>query len=195
MSHIRTRVRKYIKNKLLAARTLAGDRVTDTKIGVSLAQAFPKLPAISVYTYTDKKIEMSSKAPEYLKEITVEVQAIVNAATDDFAELLDDLCLQIEAALDFDYYLGTPRVDNLVNSFMPDETKITGSDEGQSKYGIANMTYKATYYSTLPDVTANLNKFEIFNADIDCADPTTDGTPGPDGQIDANIHLTNLYEQ
>lgn len=187
MSHKRTEIRIYLVDRLLNGDTNADSRVHNSKIN---AEHGP-FPAIAVYTTGERKLEKTSENPEYRKEITVELQAVVEQS-DTYADDLDDLCLQIEALLDFDYFLGGQQ-NGIVESFEPDETQILFSNKGDIELAMAMMTYKATYIAILPDNTASLDKFNTFHGDIDTAnDQTTEGETGPDGQIEADIHITGL---
>jgi hypothetical protein len=187
MSHIRTQVRNYVRSKLLNGATNAENRIYKSKIDAHLGEE----PIIGIYTHSERKLERTTNAPEYRKEFTVELQVIVRE-NDTWDEELDDLCRQIEQLLDFDYYLGGMQ-SGLVESFEPDETDILHNDKAEQQYAMAKMTYKATYLSSQDDNSSTLDNFNTFHGDIDANDPTTTGELGPDGQIDADVHITDLY--
>ncbi len=141
MPHERTLVRNAVVAQLMGE-TAAEDRVTKSRIEPN-AQA--QLPAISVYSNDETSKDGESSPRELERKVDVEVVGWVRAATgESIDDVLDDLALEIETAMDSDRYLGATAGDSVLVS-----TKVGLANTGDRPMGAVVMTYRVTYRSDL----------------------------------------------
>lgn len=158
MSHQRTLIRRAAVAALLD-KTAAQERVYPTR---KVPYRQKELPVIAVYT-DDEESDTGDVGPlELERNIDLKVEAWV--ATDGDPEpnvddAMDDIALEIEAALHGDLYLG--------GEVGGEGLKLTGSTTdlvtvGDLEIGLVVLTYQATYYTQTPEATPDgeLEDFE-----------------------------------
>jgi hypothetical protein len=162
MAHPRKLLRYEFVARLMGASTLAGARVSATRVdGLRKGQ----IPAISVYTLresNDVDLAKTAYPRELTRTIDVEVTAWVphtDALSADDA--MDDIAEQIEAVIDADPYLGGLAGDCI----LKDTTMQIVEDNGGSDplVGIVTLTYSVTY-RTSPEAPGDLDEFITANA-------------------------------
>lgn len=140
--HERQAIREAIVTAL-TNETAADDRVFKTRLA-PLPRAL--LPAISVYTQ-DEETEPASKrtAPRELKRtVTVGIDAWCSAK-EDVDDALDDLALEIEAAMDeADQGLGGTAFDCVLA-----RTEVGFKTDGDRPMGCVHLEYEVTYHTEL----------------------------------------------
>lgn len=185
MAHQRTLIREAIIAALVNAGTAAGTRVDDTRVD---PWRKGELPAISVYTPTDPIEPASSSArPRELEHtLVVEIAGWVRPVPGvRLSRTMDDLALQIEAAMDLDPYLAGAAGDSTLRG----TTMRVQADDGASDpiVGIVVLTYEVTYRSTVAEPV--LVDFERVGVTFPVVGSIPDGeVPGS-----GTVPLTDLF--
>lgn len=136
MSHLR----KQIRDSIITAVT--GLATTSTRVYASRVYplAADKLPGLCVYTNAET-IEMATlnkpRVQTRTLEVTIEAYALAISGLDD---TLDQICLEVEEALDVDVTRGGKAKDTQVTSI---ETDFSG--DGEKPAGIARITVSVMY--------------------------------------------------
>lgn len=143
--HQRKLIRRGIQALLKAGLTDAEDRVFTTRV-------FPfkstQLPAIAIYAVSEATDAASAESAPRILERTVQI-AIEGAVKFDQAkvdDLIDDLTLQIERAMDRDQTFG-----NLCCKSHLASTELDVQDEGDRTFGVVRLTYDVLYLTDSPD--------------------------------------------
>jgi hypothetical protein len=143
--HPRQIIREAVKAQLLAANTAAEDRIRDLS---AIPWRRSECPGVSVFTPAeDSDVEYArNTAPrELLRTIRVAIEGAV-VVSENLANELDALALEIEHAIDRDERLGGAAADAIL------ESTTTGiSREGQEPIGLVQITYQVRYYSRPSD--------------------------------------------
>lgn len=153
MAHPRTEIRQAVVT-LLTGATVAGARVYDTRV---IPHKRTELPAIAVYTASEA-VELSQEAPRRRRRVvalTIEA-AVVTTATSAERQL-DDLALEIEAALDLDETFTGTADDSLLEST---ETEVM--EDGDRLIGLLTMSFRATKHTYIALAPA-VDDFETAN--------------------------------
>jgi len=134
--HQRKVIRKAVAAAIVAGETAADERVYPTQ---KLLYAMRNLPAIAVYSLTEKST-LDNTAPRELTRIaSVAIESIVEAG-ENVDDAMDDLAEQIEAAMDTDpYFSGSCFQSHL------SETEMTSEPDGDRQIGVMVMTYEISY--------------------------------------------------
>lgn len=184
MTHMQTLVRNYVEERLMGA-TDAQDRVAQYPL---LDEEGP-YPVIGIYTPEEKKGTIVADNPEKIirRIITLHIECAVKT-NEGFATELDSICEQVEALIDPDLNSLVEDCDWVSRTTQPDES-------GESTFIIGRITYNVTYQWTQP---INEEPYEIANLEtihgkVDMFEPNNGTVTGPDGQIDSESHVTNLY--
>jgi len=136
MSHLRKQIRDNIITPVTGLAT------TSTRVYASRVYplASDKMPGLCVYTNTEE-IEFSTlnrpRVQTRILEVTVEAYALAISGLDD---TLDQICLEVEEALDADVTRGGKAKETKVTSI---ETEFSG--DGEKPAGIARITVEVTY--------------------------------------------------
>lgn len=136
MSHLR----KQIRDNVITAVT--GLATTSTRVYASRVYplAADKMPGLCVYT-NDETVEISTLNKPRLQTRTLQV--IVEAyalAISGLNDSLDQICLEVEEALNVDVTRGGKAKDTQVKSI---ETEFSG--DGEKPAGIARITVSVIY--------------------------------------------------
>jgi hypothetical protein len=159
MPHPRQLIREACKAQLIAAATAAADRVTETRV---VPHKRPKLPAIAVYMLAETVDPTSwGTAPRELKRFAdLAIEAAAEAAA-DVDDALDNLALQIEAAIHKDETLGGKASDCVLAS-----SEIDVLEEGQQLIGVVRLNFRVTYYTDAPAIADQAALQDLITADI-----------------------------
>jgi len=136
MSHLR----KQIRDNIIT--TVTGLATTSTRVYASRVYplASDKMPGLCVYTNTEE-IEFSTLNRPRIQtrtlEVLIEAYALAISGLDD---TLDQICLEVEEALDTDVTRGGKAKETKVTSI---ETEFSG--DGEKPAGIARITVAVTY--------------------------------------------------
>ena len=99
-----------------------------------------KLPSVSVYTNSDSVEEKSWETAPRKYERDLNVQIEVSVMGEEVADLLDDICEDVEQAIGRDTQLK-----NTCYSCNLSGTNINFSDDGEKKISTAILSYSAEY--------------------------------------------------
>jgi hypothetical protein len=140
MAHPRKLVRHAVRDLLVGA-TAAGSRVTATKV---TTHKKTELPAISVYTLTDPvrdgSAETSPRELTHDPDVEVAIWVKVDPDAIDPGDAIDDICEQVEIAMDASRFLGGAAGDSVLAG-----TEIRPDPDGDPLVFIATLTYSVTY--------------------------------------------------
>lgn len=172
MAHPRKLIRHAVRDLLLEKTsgnhvTAADDRVTTTQI---LPFRRSELPAISIYTLDEEtNVEQSSAiAPvELVRELELVIAGWVEAGS-NVDDAMDDLALEIEAAMGSDPYLG-----GLTASAILLSTTMDPRGEGDSLIGLITLTYGVTYRSAIPELPVSDEMDDFLRAGVTYQPPGT----------------------
>lgn len=157
MAHPRKLIRHAIV-ALLKGATDAGQRVDGTRTEPHRKTPTGVLfPAISVYTLrepvdTDKSGQTSPRALYRAAKVEIVIWVSAPAGSlepTDLADPMDDMCEQVEAAMEADRYLG-----GLQNGLARDtilentELAVRGGEGADPMVGVVTLTYSVEYRST-----------------------------------------------
>ena len=138
--------RKVIRHAIVALltnATVAGARVQGTKVKTYRPV---ELPAIAVYTLHEpvQDVDTDTAPPESTRVTEVQVIAWVKLDADaaDPMDPVDDICEQIETAMDANRFLGGEAADVTLTDTEIDILKEDGADP---LVGRATLTYAVTY--------------------------------------------------
>lgn len=140
MAHARTQVR----NALLAQ--LTGLPTTGSRVGFSVYPE-PELPALRVFSGPEGVPEArQSMGQRYFRQLTLLIEVRVEAVSALIQGALDDICVEVESAVEADDTLG-----GLVKCLVYQGTVPGYEDGGSLPVGIAVLTYQAEYTTTAAD--------------------------------------------
>lgn len=179
MTHIRTRVVEYVKNRLMG-QTTAGTRVFDHK----LTKTMPPFPAINISAVNDRLDELRGENPVVQNRVlTLQVDVEVLAMQDGWKAAMDDICLKVEQLIDVKLGGGIPELESCIY----DETQIVGNADGEKITAIAVMTWNVKYvWEETPVLTTEeMDDLKLLHGTWDMSSPNNGTVDGPDGQIDA----------
>jgi hypothetical protein len=148
--HPRAAIRHAVRDLLIAADTLAGERVHPTRV---LSIRKKELPLIAVYTSEEQVDAATDRAPrELTRTIDLEIAAWVDpgpggAKVDD---AMDAIAAQIEAAMHADPYLADTASESVLVS-----TSMGVQGEGDDLLGLVTLSYDVTYLSLAPEPPAD----------------------------------------
>lgn len=137
MAHVRQQIR---------------DRMVTTLSAINGVTVYPmrkyaldqsKLPAILVYTMEENSSLMTIGNRTLNRTVNCAVEALVKSNA-DVADVVDDLCADIEAALGNDFNLN-----NLAKSCILQDTQIDISVEGENPVSSARMTFAVNYVTAV----------------------------------------------
>ena len=175
--HQRNVIRNAITAVLLAAKTDADDRVFPTQ---KLMYALRNLPAISVYSSTEKST-LDDTAPRELTRIALfTIESIVKSGEGvdegfNVDDEMDNMAEQIERAMDTDPYLGGQAFQSHLV-----ETDAISQEDGDRQLGILTMTYQVSYRTFAFVPPENTDEFKTADTtynlgnEQDPADQTSD---------------------
>lgn len=194
--HYRQRIRDAVKQRLLAANTLAGTNVFTSRARPVLEILQRQQMVLSVYT-SDENSEPSPDSYNLVRTLTVSIEGMAGGG-DDLDDVLDNLAEQVEAAIDADDTLGTLLTE-------PMELQSTVSEitaRGNQQVGAFRMDFEAQYTTPLiTELPGVLPTMVYVNPQ-----PVTDGynavfnpvkpTPGcEDGVCDPPFYGGDLTDQ
>ena len=142
MAHKRKSIRASIVTELINAATAAGSNVFNSR---SIPLFDDQMPSICVYTLSEQIVEPLSNV-RILRDLFVRVEgAIEKNNTENFADTLDDLAEEIEAALNS----FTP---GCANSEMElQRTDIEYKNDGERTKAAISLTYNVKYATNKGD--------------------------------------------
>lgn len=133
--------RKLIRDAVVAAltgETVAGTRVKSTREAPATTD---ELPCITVYTLEEPVQEGKSAPRELKRNLVVAVDGWVESVEqDDTDDLMDDLALEIETAMDADVYISNTASDSWLTF-----TEMKISRSGERTIGVVHMEYLVEY--------------------------------------------------
>jgi hypothetical protein len=137
---------------MLTGQTDAGSRVYRTR---SLPVRKIPLPAISVYTLEELVTpESVDTAPrELTRELPLLIEGWVRAG-ENVDDAMDELAVQIEAAMHADPYLRDTAAESILDS-----TVMEVIEDGDREMGLIVLTYAVTYRTLAPEAPTNLDEF------------------------------------
>lgn len=175
MSHPRKTIRQHVAT-LLTAATAVGLPLSEANVFDSRVRRLPtsSLPALLIYTRSDKADGMVSDAPRvYLRKLELAIEVAVAAA--DMANILDDLTREVEILLENDEALGG------LGEIAYSGTEIELDGDADPTLAIAVMTFTVEYEDDL--------KTSVVD-DFTGADVTWNLTTLPDEQNEAQDTIT-----
>jgi hypothetical protein len=157
MAHQRAVIGEKIRDLLIAANTVAGERVYLNRF---LTMRNRELPAILVYPLTESIDPASrSSAPRELRRyLEVAIDGLVGAETDADARM-NELGEEIEAALHADPYLDDEAGDSILVDVDMGVEMV-----GDRQVGRLAMTYAVTYHTEAPVAPTDLDDLETVHA-------------------------------
>lgn len=181
----RKEIRQYITDQL-KGNTAAGYRVYNSKVTPNMQNAV--FPLIQVFIAEDKAGRDLNIGQLWEQEIDLTIEIDISVKINDgYADLIDDICTQVAAKMDF--HLGGNATKCLYESF-----KIALIPNGEMIFAIGTMTFKATTTYTEPDQSV-LDDLASIYLNWDMSNPNNTGVlsdPNGDGTVDAIDHLENL---
>lgn len=169
--HERRAIREACKAQLVAAATVAGSRVYETR---STPFARVELPAIAIYTESEESEDKQSAPRELTRTLELKIEACVEAL-DNVDDSMDAIALQIETAMDSDWTLTGTVGDSVLT-----ETTLEIAVLGTKPVGVVIMTYTVLYHTDmriaaiLPDFTTAVVNYDLANSQPDPRDQAQD---------------------
>ncbi|MEP3245106.1 MAG: hypothetical protein ABJN40_13170 [Sneathiella sp.] len=154
----RTRTRKSVIARLLAANTDAAGRVKDSVVNNVAAE---ECPLLSVYTLTQNGDGDASHLPAFDTNLNLKIDAYV-VASEDWSDRLDNLCEQVEATL-----LRNPDFVKEYSGFTSYSTNIQLESDGEKPVASAaiqiGLRFRQEFEPIIPD---NLKTTDITVVDM-----------------------------
>lgn len=158
MSHARQLIRKAVQAALIAENTAAGTRVFSTRM---VPWETTDLPAVAIYTLNEPiDAESRNNSPRKLwrnLELKIEAQVIADANVED---VIDDLAVQLERAMNRDYTFGQTASDSILTN-----TEVNVEVIGERPVGVLELTYDVVYYTHSPEaedaIPVSLNTIDV----------------------------------
>jgi hypothetical protein len=149
MAHVRAQIRQAVRTALIAGATAAGARVFDARVR-PLQQS--ELPAIIIEDGEERSEAATIGRPiEVLsRDYALRVTALVSTANEDHAELLDDLCAEIETIVARDAFNAGGAQYIYPTGFQP-----SIADEGEYIVARCTVEFTARY------ITSQVNPTQI----------------------------------
>lgn len=177
--HERQAIRDEIVARLIAADTAAEGRVVKSR---SSPLKLDQLPMISVYNEIEPIREGSEKGSDGLERLfEVTIVGWTHASSDsDVDDDLDDLALEIEAAIDAD-----PTLDRNSSSAHLVNTQFGIDMKGERPMGAVSLTYLCRYFTDTRNA-APTDIFDTAHAQVDLG-----GEQAADDQSEALVEDIN----
>lgn len=141
--HLRRQIRDQV------ATMLAG--LTTTGSNVFVTRAHPaeqaNLPALLIYTLSetaDLSTDDAQGVKTYRRTLELAVEGVAQGVSVD--DVLDDIALEVEEAIEADPTLGGLAWDSALT-----DTSIDVSRDGKKEGGSVRLVYSITYYATAAD--------------------------------------------
>jgi len=141
--HYRQRIREAVKDRLLAADTMAGTNVFTSRARPVLEILQRQQMVLSIYT-GDESSTSSPDGYNLVRTLTVSIEGMAGGG-DDLDDVLDNLAEQVEAAINEDDTLCTLLTE-------PMEMQTTTSEitaRGNQQVGAFRMDFEAEYITPL----------------------------------------------
>lgn len=137
--HYRQRIRDAVAAALTAANTGAGANVFTSRARPVLEVLQKRESVLSVYT-ADESAERMPDAYLSMRTLTVSIEGVAGGG-DDLDDILDDLALQVEAAINAD-----PTLDNLLHEeLVLQSTSSEITARGNQQVGAFRMDFECGY--------------------------------------------------
>jgi hypothetical protein len=143
MAHIRKQIRDRLETILTSGVSLVQSRVFGSRIYPLTA---PQLPAIAVYTASESSNLQTMGLRTQMRDLSVSIDVYV-MVNDKFDDDIDALCVQIEQAIAADYTLNGLAKDTILTG-----TEIDFDGEAEKPIGVARLTYRIRYVTSIEDV-------------------------------------------
>jgi hypothetical protein len=143
MAHIRKQIRDRIEAVLSSAVTAVSGRVYASRV-YPLSEA--KLPALTLSTGSETSDLITIGVKTLSRALTVHVDAYVRV-TDTFDDSVDAIAVEIEEALAADF-----TVNGLAKDIVLTGTDVEFSGETEQPLGIARLTFRVRYVTSISDV-------------------------------------------
>lgn len=182
MTLMRKQVRDYVQGRLMNA-TAAGDQVTQW----GMTNEEGPWPLIGIYTPEEVVTDEVTDSGDYevMRTITLEIVQVVKVE-DTYAADLDALAEEVQTLIDYD--LGA-----LVQSCQWQKDEIDVDSSGETNFAFCKSTYNVIYrWDATPLGDGNPANLNTIHIDEDMYSPNNGTVIGPDGQIDMQVHLTDL---
>lgn len=184
MPHPRQEIREGVAAAIVAASTGAGSRVYTSRIDpLRRDQTYP---CVCVYVLSenvddDAQLEYPRR---YNRRAEILIEAWISTSSptedDDIADDIDDLALEIEAALDADPTYGGKAEDSWLS-----ETVIEFGNEGAKSIGFAGIIYTALYRTDVVDAAPADDLDQVVTTyDVDAGDMEVDDRAVDDIEIE-----------
>lgn len=142
--HPRLVIRKAIVQRLIEAKTLAKNKVFDSRVKPLFDQ---DMPAILIYTRDEKILSNQydgDGSVDLVRELNLSIEAVSNSKNLD--EELDTIAEQIETALD-NYEIPDRKADLITLKTTETDMAI----EGSKVYGAIRLTFGIKYRTSLKE--------------------------------------------
>jgi hypothetical protein len=174
MLHYRKRIRDAVKDRLLAADTLAGPNVFTSRARPILEILQRREAVLSIYT-ADESSTRDSDGHLMRRTLTVSIEAAAGGG-DDIDDTMDVLAAQVEAAIN-----ANPSLTGLLTDDM--ELTATTSEvtaRGNMQVGAFRMDFQCVYLTERMDELAGYPERPLPDEVIvSAANPIPDGYFGP----------------
>lgn len=138
MSHRRKNIRDAIVGLLKAAATSAGDRVYGDRVLPLFAETYP---LILVFARDESSTPRGNTPSPMVRSLAISIAIMATAGADEsLDDILDGMCLQVEAAIKAD-----PQLKQTAITCGLISTEFDASPEGEKVLGGARLTYEVTY--------------------------------------------------
>lgn len=145
MTHARHQLRDYVCNTLLNA-----VRQKTAELTIHQTRFYPQssFPYVSVYAHSEQARDESNNRPNSEKRYMRQLNLIIEAGVkgEDAEDAIDDLCVDIESAMQADETLG----DRVVFSDL-NRTIIEPIRDGESPILVARLTYQIGFRTLAAD--------------------------------------------
>lgn len=141
MAHARASIRAAIANAVTGLTTTGANVFVNPMYLISTAE----LPALRVFVARDQEVVNGDQAQMgdlTWRQLAVEVQAVARTSASDttIADVLDDICAEVETAI-----MTNATIAGLVVDVQLASTTIETDDEAEQPTGTATMLWAVTY--------------------------------------------------
>lgn len=178
MTLYRDQLVEAVVSALLAANTLAGERVYSNRNWPTVIQGLPVIRVKGIY---ERKQSLLRGSPQFTTTSTIAVFIQTTGDTEAAAELAGaTICEQIEQAV----IAGNSPVDQMVQQFSAVETEIRSSSEGEQPIAEILLKIDCEFYENI----VVINGDELCGVEMDVSVPgnSTPITAGA-GTISSNM--------
>lgn len=137
MNHQRREIRDKVKDILIAASTVAGDRIYPNRASTNFGKTYP---LIRIWMLDESAEPLDVTTSKYKRTLQLVIEGVVQGNGDKVDDLLDQMAFEIESAMKADPALGDTAIES---SLVMSEAIL--DDSGSPPIAKVGLQYEVKY--------------------------------------------------